>query len=122
MRAPMMTHHLSRMSVRLAGVSLAALVATGCTVVGPDYEKPGVTPPEAFRFQSQAQGGLDKEVKSRWDLHRVPFVARIRSIFARMGRKMKLRLLMGALLCLCVFIFYHSRKWTSYRQTCKLRC
>lgn len=40
----------------------------------------------------------------------IPLIGRIRSISGRMGRKLKIRLLIVLVLLLCLYIFYHSRK------------
>lgn len=45
-------------------------------------------------------------------LDKIPLMGRVKSIFGRMGRKMKMRLLVLVILICCVIIFYNSRKWT----------
>ncbi|KJZ79021.1 hypothetical protein HIM_01794 [Hirsutella minnesotensis 3608] len=51
----------------------------------------------------------DKAPRGRqWPGQNTPLVRRIRSIFGRMGRKLKMRLLIGFFLLLCLYIFYHS--------------
>lgn len=54
----------------------------------------------------------DKEKLGRgqWPGHNSPWIGRIRTIFGRMGRKLKLRLLLGLIALVCVYIFYHSRE------------
>lgn len=52
----------------------------------------------------------DKPSHGNWPGRNIPFVGRIRSVFGRMGRKLKIRLLIGLVILLCVYIFYHSRK------------
>lgn len=44
-------------------------------------------------------------------LDKIPLMGRVKSIFGRMGRKMKMRLLIAAIILFCIFVFYHSRKW-----------
>jgi len=65
------------------------------------------------RFNSQgspAYGEKEKLGRGRWSLHDVPIVGRLRAIVARMGRKLKFRLLLGFLFLLGLWIFYHSRE------------
>lgn len=54
----------------------------------------------------------DKEIpgRGRWPGQNISLVRRIRSIFGRMGRKLKIRLVLCLILLLCLYIFYHSRK------------
>ncbi|KAK1600634.1 galactosyl transferase GMA12/MNN10 family protein [Colletotrichum navitas] len=61
------------------------------------------------RFNHQSHY-TEKEKLSRasWPAQKVPLVGRIRSVFARMGRKMKLRLLILLLLSLAMTIFYNT--------------
>lgn len=47
--------------------------------------------------------------RGQWAARNVPLVGRLRSIFGRMGRKLKVRLLIVAILLLCLTIFYNSR-------------
>ena len=66
------------------------------------------------RFNNQADerdAEREKKGRRRWPGQNMPLVGRIRSIFGRMGRKLKIRLLIGFILLLCVFIFYHSREY-----------
>jgi mannan polymerase II complex MNN10 subunit len=51
----------------------------------------------------------EKLGRGRWSLQNVPLLGRIQAILARMGRKMKIRLLIGFLLLFIVFIFYQTR-------------
>ncbi|UNI14446.1 alpha-1,6-mannosyltransferase [Purpureocillium takamizusanense] len=50
----------------------------------------------------------DKFGRGRWPGQNIPLVGRIISVFGRMGRKMKIRLLIGFVAFLCIYIFYHS--------------
>lgn len=52
----------------------------------------------------------DKPARGQWPGQNIPLVRRIMSIFGRLGRKLRLRLLMGFVILLCVYIFYHSRE------------
>lgn len=56
----------------------------------------------------------DKEKlgRGRWsnNLDNVPLLGRLKAIFGRMGRKLKLRLLIAFIVFLCIYIFYHSRE------------
>ena len=47
--------------------------------------------------------------RGNWAVQNVPLVGRLRSIFGRMGRKLKLLLLIGAILLLWITIFYTTR-------------
>ena len=62
----------------------------------------------------------DKFGRGRWPGQNLPLVGRVISIFGRMGRKMKIRLLIGFIVFLCIYIFYHSREFrttmTLYRE------
>ncbi|EFY98616.2 galactosyl transferase GMA12/MNN10 family protein (glycosyl transferase family 34) [Metarhizium robertsii] len=46
----------------------------------------------------------------------IPLIGRIRSISGRMGRKLKIRLLIVLVLLLCLYIFYHSPLVYWYRR------
>ncbi|KND95376.1 putative alpha-1,6-mannosyltransferase MNN10, partial [Tolypocladium ophioglossoides CBS 100239] len=50
----------------------------------------------------------EKLGRGQWSGRNIPLVGRIRSVFGRMGRKLKLRLLLASMALLCVYIFYHS--------------
>lgn len=52
----------------------------------------------------------DKLAHGQWPGQKIPLVRRIMSIVGRMGRKLRLRLLIGFAILLCVYIFYHSRE------------
>lgn len=51
----------------------------------------------------------EKLGRGRWSAQNVPLLGRVRRIMARMGRKMKLRLLVVLLLLISVIIFFNSR-------------
>lgn len=52
----------------------------------------------------------DKPIR-RWQwLRRVPLLGRIRNLFRRMGRGLKLTLLFLLVLLLCVILFYNTRE------------
>lgn len=72
------------------------------------------------RFSSnssdQRPGDKQKVDRGRWSGQNIPLVGRIRYIFGRMGRKLKIRLLICLILMLCLLVFYNSRKcYTPYR-------
>jgi hypothetical protein len=52
----------------------------------------------------------EKLGRGRWSAQNLPLLGRLRGIMARMGRKMKLRLLVLFLLLLSVVTFYNSRE------------
>ncbi|KAG6012681.1 hypothetical protein E4U54_007365 [Claviceps lovelessii] len=54
--------------------------------------------------------------RQRWLGQNIPLVGRIRSIFARMGRKLKIRLLICLVLLFCLHVFYHSPLVYWYRR------
>lgn len=65
------------------------------------------------RFRSGSHSPSSEKAKfalGQWPGQNMPLVRRLRSVVGRMGRKLKLRLLMGFIMLLCVYIFYHSRK------------
>ncbi|ODA82870.1 hypothetical protein RJ55_01379 [Drechmeria coniospora] len=52
----------------------------------------------------------------RWPGQNLPLVGRIRSVIGRMGRKLKIRLLIGFVIFMCIYIFYHSPLVYHYRR------
>lgn len=52
----------------------------------------------------------EKLGRGRWSIHNVPLLGRIRGIMARMGKKMKIRLLILFTILLSIIIFYNSRE------------
>jgi len=62
------------------------------------------------RFNANQYVEKEKVVHSRWSAQNVPLLGRLRGIAARMGRKMKIRLLLAFLFFLFLLIFYNSRK------------
>jgi mannan polymerase II complex MNN10 subunit len=64
------------------------------------------------RFNSSPHyADKEKLGRGRWSVHNVPLLGRIRGIVARMGRKMKIRLLILLAMVLSIIIFYNSREW-----------
>lgn len=67
------------------------------------------------RFSSaSSNASYDKKDKYRhgapsWPGQNVPLLGRTRTIFARMGRKLKFRLLFAFIFFICLTIFYNSR-------------
>jgi len=61
-------------------------------------------------------GDKGKPTQGQWPGQNIPLLGRIRSIFGRMGRKLKIRLLIFFILLLCVYIFYHSPLVYWYRR------
>jgi mannan polymerase II complex MNN10 subunit len=59
---------------------------------------------------SQSSSYKDKHTDNQWIGQNMPFVGRVRSVFARMSRKLKLRLLFGAILIFCLILFYNTRE------------
>lgn len=61
----------------------------------------------------------DKEivVPSRWALPNWPLVRRGKAIYNRMSRKLRLRLLIGFLIFLSIYIFYHSPLIYKWRRS-----
>ena len=65
------------------------------------------------RFNSGARPPrAEKETQGRglWTLQNVPLVGRVRGFFSRMGRKLKIRLLVGFAILLSVWLISNSRK------------
>lgn len=62
--------------------------------------------------QHSAGVGKEKAVPDRgpWSGRNVPLLGRLRGIMARMGRKMKIRLLILLLVLLSIILFYTTRK------------
>ncbi|GKT83552.1 glycosyltransferase family 34 protein [Colletotrichum tofieldiae] len=61
------------------------------------------------RFNNESHyAEKEKLGRGSWAAQKVPLVGRIRSVFARMGRKMKLRLLILLLFSLAMVIFYNT--------------
>lgn len=61
------------------------------------------------RFHSsQPYAEKEKLGRGQWSAQSVPLLGRLRGIMARMGRKMKIRLLILFLLLIAVFLFYNT--------------
>lgn len=52
----------------------------------------------------------EKLGRGRW-ISDLPLAARVKSIFGRMGRKMKLRLFICLMIVSVIFVFYNTREW-----------
>jgi mannan polymerase II complex MNN10 subunit len=65
------------------------------------------------RFGDSPYSQKEKLGRGRWADRNVPLLARMRSIFRRMGRKLKLRLLIALILSLIVLLYYTSRESSS---------
>lgn len=63
------------------------------------------------RFHADSQHYAEKEKlgRGRWSAQNVPLLGRLKGIMARMGRKLRLRLLLSFLVFLGLIIFYNSR-------------
>jgi mannan polymerase II complex MNN10 subunit len=78
------------------------------------------------RFSSSASntqyGEKEKLGRGRWsdNLSRLPFMGIAKSLLGRMGRKLKVRLLLCTVLIALLWIFYHSRK--SYMRALNHDC
>lgn len=73
------------------------------------------------RFNSRQYADKEKLGRGRRWIQRVPLVGRIRSIFGRMGRKLKMCLLFILVLILCYTIFYTTRKLRLVTELRKMR-
>jgi len=63
------------------------------------------------RFSSsQFCAEKEKPGRGQWSAANLPILGRLRGIMARMGRKMKLRLLALLLFILSIILFYSTRK------------
>jgi mannan polymerase II complex MNN10 subunit len=65
------------------------------------------------RFNAHSDSPYAKHEKAKrgsWPGQNVPLVGRILSLVNRMGRKLKIRLLIALILLLCVTIFYNTRE------------
>ncbi|TDZ54869.1 putative alpha-1,6-mannosyltransferase MNN10 [Colletotrichum trifolii] len=70
------------------------------------------------RFNNHSPYGEKEKLESgRWTTQKVSLPGRIRSVFARMGRKMKLRLLVLLLFVLSMTIFYNTPLVHYWRRT-----
>lgn len=67
---------------------------------------PQFHPDTHSRYAEKEKFGLRRSY-----IDNIPLVGRVKSIFGRMGRKLKFRLLIVAILILCIIIFYNSRKF-----------
>jgi mannan polymerase II complex MNN10 subunit len=66
------------------------------------------------RFSSSpSYAEKEKLGRGRWSVHNVPLLGRIRGLVGRMGRKVKIRLLMLLTLLLSIIIFYTTRECPS---------
>ncbi|KAL2258790.1 hypothetical protein VTK26DRAFT_7755 [Humicola hyalothermophila] len=59
----------------------------------------------------------EKLGRGRWSVNNVPLVGRIRGIMARMGRKMKIRLMVLLMILLSIYTFYNSPLVYHWRRT-----
>lgn len=63
------------------------------------------------RFQSsQPYAEKEKLGRGQWSAQSIPLLGRLKGIMARMGRKMKIRLLILFSCLLSIIIFYNTRK------------
>ncbi len=62
------------------------------------------------RFTDNVHDEKDRFAYANKYLDKIPLMGRVKLIFGRMGRKMKMRLLVLAILICCVIIFYNSRE------------
>ncbi|KAJ9164873.1 Galactosyl transferase GMA12/MNN10 family protein [Coniochaeta hoffmannii] len=70
------------------------------------------------RFSSSTHyAEKEKLGRGRWSANNVPLLGRLRAMMARMGRKMKLRLLFALLLILSVIIFFNTPLIYYWRRT-----
>ncbi|KAK4212492.1 alpha-1,2-galactosyltransferase [Rhypophila decipiens] len=60
------------------------------------------------RFNANQYVEKDKTPGGRWSVQNVPLLGRLRGIMARMGRKMKIRLLLVLLFIVSMIIFFNS--------------
>jgi len=66
--------------------------------------------PRFSNAQPYAEKEKDKPVRAPWSVQNLPLLGRLRGIMARMGRKMKMRLLFLFLLVMAVVLFYTTRE------------
>lgn len=62
-----------------------------------------------FAGSSGPYGHKGKQVRGPWYGPNGSLAQRIRSVFGRMGRKFKIRLLIAAIVLFCVIVFFNSR-------------
>ena len=63
------------------------------------------------RFNANAHyAEKEKLGRGRWAAQDAPLLGRLKGIVGRMGRKLKLRLLIGFLFLLSIIIFYNTRR------------
>lgn len=66
--------------------------------------------PRFANAHQYAEKEKDKPVRAPWSVQNLPLLGRLRGIMARMGRKMKMRLLFLFLLVMAVVLFYTTRE------------
>ncbi|KAK0703778.1 galactosyl transferase GMA12/MNN10 family protein [Lasiosphaeria miniovina] len=59
----------------------------------------------------------EKPARGRWSIQRVPLVGRLRGMMGRLGKKMKIRLLILLLLLLSIIVFYQTPLIYRWRRT-----
>ncbi|KAK0729367.1 galactosyl transferase GMA12/MNN10 family-domain-containing protein [Apiosordaria backusii] len=59
----------------------------------------------------------EKLGRGRWSAQNVPLLGRLRAIMGRMGRKMKIRILLLFMLLFCIIIFYNTPLVYHWRRT-----
>ncbi|KAK0753979.1 galactosyl transferase GMA12/MNN10 family-domain-containing protein [Schizothecium vesticola] len=73
--------------------------------------------PRFSNAQQHAEKEKDKPVRAPWSVQNLPLLGRLRGIMARMGRKMKMRLLFLFLLVMAVVLFYTTPLVYYWRRT-----
>ncbi|KAH8878667.1 galactosyl transferase GMA12/MNN10 family protein [Thozetella sp. PMI_491] len=68
-------------------------------------------------FSNTAYIEKEKPARGRWDPQNLPLVGRLRSMFARIGRKSKMRLLIVALIFFAIWLFYNTPLVYHWRRT-----
>ena len=67
------------------------------------------------RFASNSHyAEKEKLQRGRWSIQNVPILGRLKNVAGRMGRKLKIRLLIGFIILFCIWIFYNSRQYLSF--------
>ncbi|KAK4648666.1 alpha-1,6-mannosyltransferase [Podospora bellae-mahoneyi] len=72
------------------------------------------------RFNSSSSSPYSEKEKlgrGRWSTQNVPLLGRLRALIGRMGRKMKIRLLILLMLLFCIIVFYNTPLVYHWRRT-----
>lgn len=69
-----------------------------------------------------SQAHKDKYGDDRWEGSNASWFGRATSIFGRMGRRTKMRLLIAGIVFFCVLLFFNTREYPSTLHSLRIAC